>query len=304
MIAYITHPDCLKHEMGPRHPEKPARLAAIDEQLTASGLKNVLHLYTAPEASREQPELAHDPTYVDHIFAQQPGNELAWLDGDTAMNCHTLRAAKLAAGAACMAVDLVMSGANPRAFCAVRPPGHHAERDRAMGFCFFDNVAIAAYHALAHYDVQRVAIVDFDVHHGNGTEQIVSDDQRILFCSTFQHPFYPNSGAGNTAANIVNVPLPEGAGGEEFRAAVTTHWLPRLTAFQPQLVIISAGFDAHRDDRMAGMNLLEPDYQWVTEVLVEQAQASATGRIVSALEGGYNVEALARSVEAHLRALM
>lgn len=304
MIAYITHADCLKHDMGARHPERPARLTAIDNQLSASGLKDELQLHTAPEASRDQLELAHDPAHVDYIFGQQPGDDLAWLDGDTAMNSHTLRAAKLAAGAACLGVDLVMNDASPRAFCAVRPPGHHAERSRAMGFCFFDNVAIAAYHALAHYPVQRVAIVDFDVHHGNGTEQIVSGDERILFCSTFQHPFYPNSGAGDTAANIVNVPLAEGAGGAEFRAAVEAYWLPRLAAFQPELIIISAGFDAHRDDRMAGMNLLETDYQWVTQALVEQAEASAGGRIVSALEGGYNIEALASSVEAHLRALM
>lgn len=304
MIAYISHPDCLKHEMGTRHPERPARLAAIEEQLTSSGLKAELQPHTAPEATREQLELAHNADHIDHVFGQQPGDGLAWLDGDTAMNRHTVRAAKLAAGAACLGVDLVMANDKLRAFCAVRPPGHHAERHRAMGFCFFDNVAIAAYHALQHHGLERIAIVDFDVHHGNGTEQIVSGDQRILFCSTFQHPFYPNSGADSTADNIVNVPLPEGAAGEAFRAAVEQYWLPRLAAFRPELMIISAGFDAHRDDKMAGMNLVEADYQWVTEVLVEQAEASAGGRIVSALEGGYNIEALARSVETHLRAMM
>jgi acetoin utilization deacetylase AcuC-like enzyme len=229
---------------------------------------------------------------------------LVWVDGDTAMNRHSLDAALRAAGGVAQGVDLVVEGRLRQAFCAVRPPGHHAERDRAMGFCLFNNIAVGAYQALEAHGLQRVAIVDFDVHHGNGTEDIVSGDQRVLFCSTFQHPFYPHSGFGETAANVVNVPLPAGTGSLGFREAVEAHWLPRLDAFEPQLIMISAGFDAHQADDMAGMKLVDADYAWVTRRLCELADRHAQGRIVSALEGGYELHALARSVEAHLKAFL
>jgi acetoin utilization deacetylase AcuC-like enzyme len=248
--------------------------------------------------------LAHHPDYVASIFDVAPTEGLVWLDGDTAMGPHSLKAALRAAGAAVLAVDLVMTGQADRAFCAVRPPGHHAERDRAMGFCLFNNVVIAAHHALTRHALQRVAIVDFDVHHCNGTEDIVAGDERILMCSTFQHPFYPNSGADCRAENVVNVPLQAGTDSAGFRRAVNDHWLGRLQAFAPELVLVSAGFDAHRADQIANLELVEDDYAWVTARLLEQANASAGGRIVSSLEGGYELQALANSVEVHLRAML
>jgi acetoin utilization deacetylase AcuC-like enzyme len=303
-IGYITHADCLRHEMGKAHPESPARLNAINDRLLASGLDAVLVRHDAPRVSEEALLRVHDADYVDSLRAQQPTRGLTWVDGDTALNPHSLLAAERAAGAAVEAVDRVMDGTHRRVFCAVRPPGHHAERARAMGFCFFNNIAIAAHHALAEHGLSRVAIVDFDVHHGNGTEHIVAGDPRILFCSTFQHPFYPHSGTQASADNIVNVPLPAGAGGAEFARAVEADWLPRLAAFAPELILVSAGFDAHRADDMAQLNLVTGDYAWVTAEICRQAEASAEGRVVSSLEGGYDLHALARSVEAHIRALI
>jgi acetoin utilization deacetylase AcuC-like enzyme len=303
-IAYISHPDCALHDMGHHHPEQPARLSAISDRLIACGLDMVLHHHDAPPASRDQLEAAHDGSYIDEIFAAAPAEGISWVDGDTAMNPHTLNAALRAAGAVTLGVDLVMQGKAKQVFCAIRPPGHHAERHRAMGFCFFNNIAVGAHHALQAYGLQRVAIVDFDVHHGNGTEDIVSGDERLLFCSTFQHPLYPNSGVDSTAANVVNAPLPSGAGSLPFREAVETHWLPRLAEFAPQLIMVSAGFDAHQADDMANLNLVDRDYTWITRCLCAQADQSAGGRIVSSLEGGYELHALARSVEAHLKAFL
>ncbi len=303
-LTYISHPDCLLHAMGRHHPEQPARLGAISDRLIASGLEMALHRVDAPLAERKQLEAAHDPAYIDQIHAASPRDGLAWLDGDTAMNPHSLQAALRAAGAVVMGVDLVMRGEARVVFCGVRPPGHHAERHRAMGFCLFNNVAVGAYHAINAHGVERVAIVDFDVHHGNGTEDIVSGDERILFCSTFQHPFYPHTGYAGSATNVVNNPLSAGDGGAAFRRAVDHHWLPRLEAFAPQLILVSAGFDGHAADTMAGLNLVESDYAWVTRRLCAQAERSAGGRIVSSLEGGYELHALARSVEAHLKAFL
>lgn len=303
-IGYITHSDCLLHDLGPGHPESPARLLAINDRLIGSGLDAALVRHDAPRVTREQLLRVHDPAYLDAITAQSPAAGMTWLDGDTAMNPHSLLAAERAAGAAASAVDLVMTGEHRRVFCAVRPPGHHAERDRAMGFCLYNNVAIAAYEALEKHGLSRVAIVDFDVHHGNGTEHIVADDHRVLFCSTFQHPFYPHSGSGPAADNIVNVPLAAGSSGAAFARAVDEHWLPRLTDFAPELVLISAGFDAHQADDMAGLAFVDSDYAWVTAELCRVANTSASGRIVSSLEGGYELHALARSVEAHLKALI
>lgn len=303
-IAYISHPDCAEHDMGHIHPEQPARLSAINDRLIATGLDMALQHYDAPLATDAQLEAAHDRAYLDELEKLSPSEGIAWADGDTAMNPHTLRAARRAAGAVVKAVDLVMQGEVNRAFCGVRPPGHHAERDRAMGFCFYNNIAIGALHALANYPLERVAIVDFDVHHGNGTEHIVAGDDRVLFCSTFQHPFYPNSGHDCQSTNVVNATLSQGAGSAEFRAAVEERWLPALREFAPQLILISAGFDAHQADDMAGLNLVDSDYGWVTEKLVEVANVSAEGRVVSSLEGGYDLHALARSVEAHLKAYL
>jgi acetoin utilization deacetylase AcuC-like enzyme len=290
--------------MGHHHPEQPARLSEINDRLIATGLDMILHQYDAPLAARESLEAVHDATYIDEIQAVAPSEGIVWVDGDTAMNPHSLNAALRAAGAAVLGVDLVMEGRAKQAFCAVRPPGHHAERHRAMGFCLFNNIAVGAYHALNRHGLERVAIVDFDVHHGNGTEDIVAGDERLLFCSTFQHPFYPHSGYDSKATNVVDAPLAAGSNGTAFRETIAARWLPRLEAFAPELVMISAGFDAHQADDMAGLRLVDADYAWVTRRLCEQAERSAQGRIVSSLEGGYDLHALARCVEAHLKAFL
>jgi acetoin utilization deacetylase AcuC-like enzyme len=290
--------------MGDSHPEQPARLDAIEERLIDSGLQALVNRYEAPKVTREQLLAAHDARYIELVYEAAPDEGMVWLDGDTAMNPHSLAAAEYAAGAAVTGVDLVMQGEAGRVFCAVRPPGHHAVKRSAMGFCIFSNVAIAAYHAINRWQLERVAIVDFDVHHGNGTEDIVSGNDRILFCSSFQHPFYPGTGADTRVPNIVNMPLPAGTDGVGFREAMTERCLPRLQEFAPQLILISAGFDAHRADHLAMLNLVEEDYAWITRELVQLAAASAEGRIVSCLEGGYNLQALASSVEAHLRAML
>lgn len=303
-IAVISHHECLLHNMGHIHPEQPARLNAISDRLIATGLDLIARQYDAPKVTRAQLETVHDSDYIQSLYDQIPAEGVVWVDGDTAMNPHTLNAAERAAGAAIKAVDLVMDNTVSCAFASVRPPGHHAERDKAMGFCFFNNAAVAAHYAVNQFGLERVAVVDFDVHHGNGTEDILAGDQRFLFCSTFQHPFYPNCGHDSGAANIVNAPLSEGDGSEAFRGAVSEYWLPALAKFEPQLIVISAGFDAHQADTMAGLNLVDADYAWVTRRLCEQAQTTAQGRIVSTLEGGYDLHALARSVEAHLKAFL
>ena len=301
--AYITHPLCLKHDMGANHPECPGRIHAIEDQLIASRIFGYLQHFDAPEATREQLERVHDADYIDSIIAAAPEHGLVALDGDTMMNPYTLQAALRAAGAAVMAVDIVIAGEVENAFCNIRPPGHHAERARAMGFCIFNNVAIAAAHALSHHGLRRVAIADFDVHHGNGTEDIFHDDPRVLMCSIFQHPFYPYCGADSGNDHMINVPLAAGSGSEEFRAAVTSHWLPDLEAFQPELLLISAGFDAHRDDDMSMLQFVDADYGWVTEILKGVAEKYSRKRIVSMLEGGYELHALGRSAASHIKVL-
>lgn len=301
--AYISHPLCLKHDMGAHHPESPARIHAIEDQLISSGLLHYLQHHIAPAATREQLLRVHDDGYIAMIESSVPSQGIVHLDADTAMNSFSYQAALRAAGAVVLGVDLVMSGQVENVFCNVRPPGHHAERARAMGFCIFNNVAVGAAHAMAKHGLQRVAIADFDVHHGNGTEEIFHDDPRVMLCSTFQHPFYPYFGADSGNEHIINVPLSAGTGGEEFRAAVTQHWLPALEHFKPELLLISAGFDAHRDDDMAMLNLTEPDYAWVTDTLKKIAGKYAHGRIVSALEGGYELHALGRSAMAHIKVL-
>jgi acetoin utilization deacetylase AcuC-like enzyme len=301
--AFITHADCLKHDMGAHHPERPARLAAIEDQLLASGVGQHLTRFEAPLATDEQLARVHPPDYVRAIRDAAPQSGTVHLDPDTAMNPWTLRAALRAAGAAVLAVDLVLQDKVSAAFCAVRPPGHHACRARPMGFCIFNNVAVAARHAQHAHGLERVAIIDFDVHHGNGTEEIFEGDEAVLMASTFQHPFYPYSGADNPASNMVNVPLPAGAGAKEFRQAVTSEWLPALHAFKPELVLFSAGFDAHTEDDMAMLRFSDADYAWVTEELKAVAERHAQGRMVSMLEGGYALSALGRSAVQHIKAM-
>lgn len=303
-VAYITHPSCLLHDMGAHHPEQPARLSVIRDRLISTGLDTLLLQREAPRVDRAALERVHAPTYVEQVFRAAPAEGLAWLDPDTAMNPHSLEAALHAAGAGTLAVDLVMAGEVQRVFCAVRPPGHHAERDRAMGFCFFDNVAVAASHALTEHSLERVAILDFDVHHGNGTEDIFRGHQQVLFCSSFQHPFYPGSGANTDVPNIVNVPLPAGTDGAAFRAAVSDAWFPAVEAFKPQMILVSAGFDAHAKDPLAQFRLREDDFKWITEEIVALADRHAQGRVVSFLEGGYDLHALAASVAVHIKAML
>ena len=301
--AYITHPLCLKHDMGPHHPECPARIHAIEDQLIASGLFGYLQHHDAPEVTREQLLRVHDGAYIDSIEAAAPHQGSVELDGDTTMNPFTYPAALRAAGAAVLAVDLVMGQKVENAFCNVRPPGHHAEKALAGGFCIFNNIAIAAAHALAAHGLSRVAIADFDVHHGNGTEHVFHDDPRVMLCSTFQHPFYPFGGADSGNDHIINVPMKAGDGSLEFRAAVTDIWLPALERFKPELLLISAGFDAHRDDDMSMIRLVDGDYSWVTEQLKTVAYKHCQRRIVSMLEGGYELHALGRSAMGHIKVL-
>ena len=301
--AFITHRDCWQHDMGTHHPECADRLGAINDRLIASGLDTFLQFHDAPLADMEQLLRVHRREYIEHLHNSSPAHGIVHLDPDTAMSPGTLRAALRSAGAVCLATDLVMRGEVQNAFCAVRPPGHHAERAKAMGFCFLNNVAVAARHALEAWGLSRVAIVDFDVHHGNGTEEILAGDQRVLMVGTFQHPFYPYCGTESPAPNMCNVPLPAGTRGDEFRQVVYDIWLPRLRAFNPEMIFISAGFDAHYEDDMASLGLVESDYAWVTEQIKQVAGESAKGRIVSVLEGGYALSALARSVAAHIRVL-
>ena len=305
--AFYSHPDCRLHDMGPGHPECPQRLDAIADHLIATGLDVALAPFDAPLATAAQLGRAHASGYVaelqDTLLKLQQDGGHHNLDPDTAANAGTLAAALRAAGAAVAATDAVLSGQVQNAFCAVRPPGHHATRDATMGFCFFNNVAVAARHALDVHGLQRVAIIDFDVHHGNGTEDIIAGDERVLMCSYFQHPLYPYSGGVPKGTNMVNIPIPPYTRGAAVREAITQQWLPALDAFAPQMVFISAGFDAHREDEMGQLGMVEADYEWITQRVVEVAKKHAQGRIVSCLEGGYALSALGRSVAAHIRVL-
>ena len=304
--AYITHPDCLRHDMGAGHPECPARLNAIGEQMRKSGMLEELRCLEAPLAQAADLKRVHRAAYVDLIFDNAPAEGHVQLDPDTAMNPHSLGAARRAAGAGLLAVDEVMAGLSANAFCAVRPCGHHATQSRSMGFCIFNNIAVAAAYALEKKGLERVAIIDFDVHHGNGTEDIFSQPQwreRVLMASFFQHPFYPYSGTANPAPNMVNVPLAAGSGGAAAKQAVEAQWLPALEKFAPQMILISAGFDAHREDLLGGMALVEADYAWMTRELMALAALHSQNRVVSMLEGGYHLGALGRSVVTHVKTL-
>ena len=302
--AYISHPVCLLHEMSQNHPEAPTRILAVENQLKSTGLMDDLEVHEAPAATIEQVQRAHDKSYIKDIFEHAPKEGMRHLDPDTSMNPHTLEAALRAAGAGVLATDLVLSGKAKRSFCNVRPPGHHAEHNRAMGFCFFNSVAIAAMHALEKHNLERVAIVDFDVHHGNGTEDILSNEDRVIFCSSYQHPYYPGYAGKSIKSKVVNVPLAAGTGGDLFRAAVKSQWLPELIAFEPELIIISAGFDGHADDHMGGFNLQDDDYKWVTQEVCDLADKYSEGRVVSMLEGGYDLPSLGRAAAEHVQVLM
>ena len=301
----ITSTWCTRHNMGDEHPECPRRIHQIKDQLIASGLESVLDYHTASAATKSQLALAHERQFVEKVFniAPKEPEQRVWLDEDTLMTPHTLKAALYAAGAGINAVDIAMDTRNHLAFCAVRPPGHHAGRSQSAGFCVFNNVAVAARYALEFKGLERVAIVDFDVHHGDGTQDIVAGDKRICFCSSFQHPFYPHSGADPTADNIYNVPVPSGTQGKAYRHLVTP-WFDTLDKFKPQLILVSAGFDAHAEDDLAHLRLVEADYHWLAQQLTPIAQRHAQGRIVATLEGGYALSALSRSVVAFLKGVL
>ena len=302
--ALIAHRDTVLHEISPGHPECPQRIDAIGDRLIEESLFDLLSHHEAPLATREQLTLAHPAAYVELIHDKAPASGSVRLDADTAMNAHSLDAALRAAGAGVLAVEEVLAGRADNAFCMTRPPGHHAERTRAMGFCLFGNIVVAARHAMRVHGLERVAIVDFDVHHGNGTEDIVDGDAGILFCSSFQHPFYPGGYRPNVPGQRVNVPLRAGTAGDGFRAAIAASWLPALEDFRPEMLFVSAGFDAHVEDPLASLALQDADFAWITRELMEVAGRHAGGRIVSMLEGGYSLPALGRSAAAHVRALM
>ena len=300
--AYISHPDFMKHEMGRHHPECPERIQAIEDQLIQSRLDGHLKRIDPPLATEADITRVHSEDHLAFIKSKAPTSGYAMIDSDTIMNSSTWNVSLRAAGAAIAAVDAVMKGEVNNAFCAVRPPGHHAEPHRSMGFCVFNTIAIATRYAIEQYDLDRVAVIDFDVHHGNGTEAAFIDDPHVLMCSFFQHPFYPYSGLEG-GDNMVNIPLPASTSGKLVREMISKIWIPRLQEFKPQLIMISAGFDAHREDDLGQMGLVEDDYVWITQQLMNVANQSCDGKIVSCLEGGYNLSALGRSVAAHLKTL-
>ncbi|HTV86068.1 MAG TPA: histone deacetylase family protein [Dyella sp.] len=304
-MQLFTHETCLRHDPGPGHPESPARLRAVLQALDQDRFAS-LDRVEAPRATREQLLRVHTAAHIDRILDILPASGTVRLDEDTLMSPASAEAGLRAAGALVAAVDAVMRGSATRAFCAVRPPGHHATPDQAMGFCLFNNVAVAAAHAIAAHGLKRVAIADFDVHHGNGTQDIFHKDPRVLFVSSHESPLYPGTGSAEErgAGNIVNAPLSPGEGSYEFRALWNDALLPRLHAFKPQLVLVSAGFDAHRDDPLSNLRLQAEDYAWITERLLDLAHAHAGGRLVSTLEGGYDLAALAASASAHVGALL
>jgi acetoin utilization deacetylase AcuC-like enzyme len=302
---YYSHPSFFRHDTGPGHPESIERLQAIERGLR-SRVFEMLVRCEAPAARHDQLRRVHSEAHISRVLEAIPTTGLVHLDADTVVSPASGEAALHAAGAVCAAVDAVIAREAGNAFCAVRPPGHHAERNRPMGFCLFNNIAVAARHARQAQPIERVAIIDFDVHHGNGTQQAFLNDPTVLYASTHQYPWYPGTGGAEEtgAGNIVNVPLREGTDSNGFKAAVTARILPAVDRFKPNLILISAGFDAHRDDPLASLNLVEADFVWITLELMRLAQRHAQGRLVSALEGGYQLEALSKSVSAHIEALM
>ncbi|TNE34429.1 MAG: histone deacetylase family protein [Alphaproteobacteria bacterium] len=306
MTTYLfTHRDCLFHDTGEGHPERADRLRAVQHQLDLEKFPD-LDRREAPLATRAALARAHRESYLDELEAKAPSAGIIALDPDTRMSPGSMEAALRAAGGVIAAIDAVMEHENDTAFCASRPPGHHAESDKAMGFCLFNNAAVGAYHVRETYGLRRVAVVDFDVHHGNGTQEIFAHDAGLFYGSSHQAPFYPGTGAANErgVGNIVNVPLREGDGSAEFRACWRDILLPGLERFDPEFLIISAGFDAHEKDPLAGIRLVQDDYRWITEELMKIADRYCKGRVVSVLEGGYDLEGLAEGVDAHVKALL
>lgn len=303
VTALISHPDCRLHDMGPAHPECPQRIDAINDQLLAMRLLDVLAHHDAPVASREQLLRVHTSDYLDWLGQRVPESGLIDIDLDTKMNSKTLAAAYRAAGAAVLSTDLVMADRVRNAFCNIRPPGHHATANNAMGFCFFNNVAVGAAHALEHHGVERVAILDFDVHHGNGTDVIFEHEPGVLVCSLFQKDLYPfSAGLGHTGAGI-NVALPAFSSSDDMRQAVLDLWLPALDEFRPEFVFVSAGFDAHDQDDISDLRFSDADFHWLTVFALSVAASHANNRLVSTLEGGYDLQSLARCAANHVKAL-
>lgn len=303
-IAIISHPGCELHDAGAGHPEQPARVKVIQTALKHYPFHVPVEFHEAPKATREQLLTVHSENYVDWIHSISPASGYIAIDADTYMNPYSLTAALHAAGSVPYAVDLVMHKKAQAAFCNIRPPGHHAESTRAMGFCFFNNIALGVQHAMTKYQLERIAIIDFDVHHGNGTQEIFQDDKRVLLCSSFQHPFYPGYEAAMDNEHLLSVPLTAGIEGAEYRAKVQAAWFEKIAVFQPQFIFFSAGFDAHQNDVLANINLTKADYVWLTQQIVKLANVHADGRIVSVLEGGYDLQALAECVPAHVDALI
>ncbi|WP_434779560.1 histone deacetylase family protein [Neisseria sp. Ec49-e6-T10] len=306
--ALIYNPECMAHDMGPENPETPERLTAIMQAFAQSKLSEYVGQTSSAKATEQQIARVHPPSYLNYLESITPNTGIVTINADMAIGQHSLNAAQFAAGAVVKAVDMVMSAEVFNAFCAIRPPGHHAHSKKSVGFCFLNNVAIGAMHALNEHRLKRVAIVDFDAHHGDGTEEIVQNDSRIMFLSVFQHPFFPFNDEESlkehhTNPNIILSPLAANSGSFELRKTIARQWLPRLKAFKPELIIISAGFDGHKDDEMSHLNFVEADYKWMTEKLMRIADLYGKGRMVSVLEGGYNVSSLSRSVIAHLEAL-
>ncbi|WP_353111455.1 histone deacetylase family protein [Salinisphaera dokdonensis] len=301
--AYFSHSSCPLHDMGSGHPESPARLVAVEKGMSVVGVDRRVSRRDAPQAPLDAIKRVHAPTYVDELVTFAPTKGTVRLDGDTSMNKHSLTAALHGAGSVVAATDAVIAGEVANAFCAVRPPGHHAEHDRAMGFCFFDNVAVGAAHALRAHGLKRVAILDFDVHHGNGTEDVFRNEPDVLFCSSYQNPLFPYTQDISVPGKLIKTPLKAGTPGSVFRQAVERDWLPALDAFKPEMIFVSAGFDAHRSDPLADLMFEAEDYEWVSQRIAEAADRLCDGRLVSTLEGGYALDALAASSAVHIRAL-
>jgi acetoin utilization deacetylase AcuC-like enzyme len=301
--AFISHPDTLLHVMDGNHPESPARITAIKNAVMSSSLKDKLKFYEAPAAEKQQLERVHTPEYVNHIFKISPKAGLVKLDGDTAMGPMSLSAALHASGAVVLATDLVLSNKVDHAFCCIRPPGHHAGRENSAGFCIFNHVAVGVAHAISQYNIKRVAIIDFDVHHGDGTEDIFANNPNVMLCSTFQHPFYPHRGAETRSKNMINVPIKAKTSREDFKKAFQTEFSSALDTFKPEMIFISAGFDAHLNDPLADLTLIEDDYNWMTEFIKSYAAKYANNRVVSSLEGGYHLPSLSQSAWSHINSL-
>jgi len=302
-MRIYTHPTCTEHEVSPGHPERPERLTSLLHHLHETGLTQDYPLHEAPQATFDDILRAHPQSHLDFVRRMSPAEGVVALDPDTWMGPKSLSAAIFAAGAVCAGVDELLNTDETRIFCAVRPPGHHAESDAAMGFCIFNSIVIGALRALKRTEIQRVAILDFDVHHGNGSVEICKDDPRVLVCSSFQHPYYPHRFYDSDWPNIINTPLPAGSGSMEFRSAIERDWIPAVEQHQPDLILVSAGFDAHQMDPLAALNLDDADFTWVTDLIVAMAKEHTFGKIISVLEGGYDLKALGQSVTAHLKAL-